>query len=125
MYLGTVEPISNQLIKDYSKKYSIAIDRINAYLKAPTTHHYYTIHLQCACDFIGKNAKYAEETIRLFKSVQQPFEVILLDASKNPNTDEKLNVLIADRPLTETLSVDEWLTIYPAHLSVEKIYCIA
>lgn len=124
LYIATSEEIPTSTLTQYQQEHNIYILQINEYLNVTVPQQYYLIHRQCSCDFIRENDNSYNELSTLFKGLTKPFDIILLDATINPDTDKHCSEVITNRKLSESLDLDSFLVNYPTRLTDSKIYTI-
>ncbi|MDQ6419926.1 hypothetical protein RB620_10820 [Paenibacillus sp. LHD-117] len=122
LYVATKDEISEGLVELYQQDHNIYFDKVNEYLKINVSNQYYLIHRQCSCDFIRTSDNSYNEISALFNILSKPFEIILLDKSNFP--DVELDDVIINDTLTEELSLNKFLMLYPDKLVSSRKYIV-
>ncbi|OUS75354.1 hypothetical protein B1748_17910 [Paenibacillus sp. MY03] len=123
LYLVTVDEIAVNIISDFQNNHDIHFNKVNEYLKEKASKNYYLIHRQCSCDFIRNVDNNYNEISSILIQLKKPFEVILLDKTKQPHIE--IDDVISNVLATEKISLEDFLLIYPTKFISSKKYIVS
>lgn len=122
MYVSSHKEIDEHHIKQIWDEAEIVVDKLQHMAGAVPGVHYYSIHRQCACDFVDcyHPRSNVDQLKALFTSIGAPFQFIITDtqAAEEQSLHDPALMLISRNHPNElrSLPLHEFLDNYPQDL---------